>query len=767
MEGGMRIHASQALVFALVVTCAGCSGGGDDDEKSDAAPAARSAASSGDVEREGGDSTELRALVDLVISGAGRLPRAEFDPAALARQLGKDPKAHFEWVRDHTWWAPYRGLLRGSRGVLLDRLGSNLDRAVLLGELLTISGHEVRLAHSELSHVRARELLGKLRSTPDARTRSAAQGRAPDERQPIEDQASALVDAQANELYAMVKGAGGTTGATDERTAIDAMRDYWWVERKVNGEWQAMDILLADTSPGTALAEASSVSAWNAEEGRPEVPESDWHTVRLRVVIERYADGETTESTVLEHILRPAEALEDPIMLMHAPSPWPQTLPDPAADPSALGNAAVNVKEWVPILQIGSEFVAQSGFTDDGNLIASPFDSNRDVAEAGGAGFMSGFGEALGGGETASSAMTAEWLDYEIQVPGEAAQRLRRPVFDLLGPARRTARAADFDASTNERLIERYEALLSTTQVLLQVSDYSAEFLTHLGTRSIVENQAAIRELSKERDADKARMLAAEILDRLDTWGPLPALALWRAELGGQPRRSFVDRPNVLNYRIGGPVVNADRVAFREQIDIASNSTGVTWGAGQDPFATRLRQGVADTVAEVLVLGGDFRTTHNTAVLFDRAGNDPDRVKLIDARNTSEVQGLEWPEDAIGRLVEDVGSGFMAVALRRPASVGDRPRLGWWRIDPGSGATIGVMDTGLHGAMDERVATEIEIVQLRNSLRNWLSNNASRIRAARERANVPWNAARRGDAELLQTTDRVMDVLRQVAQAGF
>jgi hypothetical protein len=87
---------------------------------------------------------DLNALVDLVVAEAKDLPRAEFDPAALAAKLGNNPQAHFEWVRDHTWWAPYRGLFRGSQGVMPDRVGSSLDRAVL-ATLPGINGHDARL----------------------------------------------------------------------------------------------------------------------------------------------------------------------------------------------------------------------------------------------------------------------------------------------------------------------------------------------------------------------------------------------------------------------------------------------------------------------------------------------------------------------------------------------------------------------------------------------------------------------------------------------
>jgi hypothetical protein len=103
--------------------------------------------------------------------------------------------------------------------------------------------------------------------------------------------------------------------------------------------------------------------------------------------------------------------------------------------------------------------------------------------------------------------------------------------------------------STNDRLVQRHEALLSRTDILLQPCDFSGEFVAHLAGASIIANQAAIRERARERDQAKARKLATTILDRMDSWGALPALACARSALARDPREWFIDRPNVLNYR--------------------------------------------------------------------------------------------------------------------------------------------------------------------------------------------------------------------------
>lgn len=78
--------------------------------------------------------------------------RARFDTSALLASLADHSiTSLFGYVRDFTQLAPYRGLLRGSKGVLLDSLGNSLDRALLLAELLRETGRDVRLVRAELS----------------------------------------------------------------------------------------------------------------------------------------------------------------------------------------------------------------------------------------------------------------------------------------------------------------------------------------------------------------------------------------------------------------------------------------------------------------------------------------------------------------------------------------------------------------------------------------------------------------------------------------
>ena len=706
----------QACLPVLIALLAACSAK-QNDEQAGAAPGRPGA-------EAGGASAPS---VDSVVAAAARLPRRDFEPDALVAALGRDPQPLYEWVRDQTSWAPYRGLLRGATGVMLDRVGSNLDRAVLLGELLRRAGHSVRLVHAQLPETLARDLLGKLRPMPLDR-RGLTQP----------ESARALVRTQTDALAVAVKPLLARTGtatanAAASAAALAALRDHWWIEREAaDGRWIAMDVLRPDARPGDALAAGDAPIAWPAGATSPPVPDANWHTVRVRLVVERYSEAATTEAAALDTTLRPAIVLQRPITLGFKPKPWPDALSTGSKDAGALMTAAYAVNEWTPYLRVGDELIAQSGFNDRGEIVDA---SNESAGGMGAAvtGSFGSMGDALGGGGEASAAYaTAAWIDYDVQVPGQAPQHLRRPLFDLIGPAARPAKPPAVDFNGDDQRFTRAEALSSETDILLQPCDFTADFLAHIVSRSIVANRAAFAELAAIQDPRKKQAAAGELLGRLDVWGPLPLFVLARSGLGRQPIEWFIDRPNVLNYRVSSSIRDAQHVGFRELIDIASNPIGVRAGAGREAAAVRLEQGVADTVAEFLTLGSEPGAVDNTAAAFQLSGVNGAKVLVVAPGKAGELRSLGWQDEPRARLAEDVDAGYAAVALREPVDIQGRPRVGWWRVDPRSGETLGVMASGYHAALTEDEIDRVE--NLRRSLFRWrVDQDHARMAAIRSR----------------------------------
>jgi hypothetical protein len=713
------------LLVILALCLIGCSQQDDEPPRGNAAHQRDNAA---EAERRipiGESVRNINLILDDIEARDRKLPHREFDPAALAAALGSDPKRQYEWVRDHTVWVPYRGLLRGPRGVLLDRVGSSVDRAVLLGDLLRRTGHEVRLAHAMLSQRQASDLFAGLKPARPQRpdTSASKYGSAP-----IFSEAQALANARTGPLLAAFEDMAGRSGS--DSSAIEAIRDHWWVEYLAAGKWIALDLFAGAAESGRTLAAAENLYDWASANEKPPVPDEMWHSVRLRVVVERYDRATTAESTVLEHMLRPAEVLGTPIEFTHYPTPWPENFPFSASQPTALADAAVQVRQWVPMLMVGDRIVDQSGIGDDGSVIAAPFSSEKAIADAGGAGFMVGFGEALGGSEAPQSAMTAEWLDFEFNVPGTEPWTIRRPVFDLLGSQNRAAKISGFDADTNDRLLKRYQALVGTYSILIQPCAFTEDYVYHLAMTTFLGTRSDVQRLAVEEDPKQRQRIAASIEARMEVWNPLTRLAHMRSLLSKESGDWFIDRPNVLILGKGLPVVNADNAAVIEFIDVASNSVGVRADPALDAFQVRLRQGVIDTVAEQVALTGTLDQGENPATTFSTAAADD--WQLVDSRDSAAAKKLGWPEEVVARLAEDLGAGFAAYVPKRAFDNGAGPRWGWWRVDPSSGETVGVMDNGLHPAMTEKKAADMTSDEKKTY---WAQNQDRWTRAKRARGN--------------------------------
>ena len=197
-----------------------------------------------------------------------------------------------------------------------------------------------------------------------------------------------------------------------------------------------------DAEAGETLTVASQRSNWSTAEDFPAIPDAEWHAVRVRVVVERYENGNTTEGTALETMIRPAIALDRHI---HSAT----------CRCSGRRNYLTRRRtrrSWqcrsqreglVALPEDWQEVCRRVRFRSERQLkpdLLKPKSTVKNLGERGGS-LFGGFDGIERRRGRATSSLTAEWIDYEILVPGEASKRLRRPIFDLLGPASRSAKS--------------------------------------------------------------------------------------------------------------------------------------------------------------------------------------------------------------------------------------------------------------------------------------------------------------------------------------
>jgi hypothetical protein len=603
-------------------------------------------------------------------------------------------------VRDSTQWIPYLGRLRGPAGVLMDRQGNDLDRALLLAALLQRAGQTVRLAHGQLSRERAAALLPSLLvparafdslipSPPASGTlrATAAKYRLDGEglERAVRAQDSAVtrfmadlsgrVSDQSRRLLAQV----GTADSLAEwqaryERALTALEDRWWVQRQDGDRWIDLDPL---ASPADSSAE--SVIAPMETMAPAAIPAALEHELTIRVVGERWRAGTLTERVALEDTLRPADLYGRAIILQGWPGRWPTQLnPDPRSK-FGLRAAALEQHAWGVVLLAGDSAVAQGTLYDDG-------DEHRPHGGAG----LGGLGGGIAGVERGpsaaagpSSVLTAAWIEFELREPGEPRRVLRRAVFDLIGPAARAAGApAQLTLSDSARLT-RSLALMVRTEILPVTARLAPEYVTHLAARSLVDNGPALRLVLA---ADGAHLPDPDTLinQTRPPLSPLYSLATARLEWSPVRDRIYVDRLGVLTTH-RHPAMFGESIGVRGSTEVVLGELGVPL-TELNALEVRLRQGVFDTNAEAFWWPGAH--VRNTSEAYQSAQG----WMALTSGSRPAVGSLQLPPDARVRIAEDLDSGFVVVTPSAPA--GPERFVGWWRVDPRTGMTRGVVGTG-------------------------------------------------------------------------
>jgi hypothetical protein len=394
------------------------------------------------------------------------------------------------------------------------------------------------------------------------------------------------------------------------------------------------------------------------------------------------------------------EVLGQRIVLQHSPMNRP-TLDlrgDGSEVAARLTTALRAQKEWLPSLTVGSgRPTTRASVTETGSLNATPGVARPAARQTGFGGLM----DAFGGGDAEPPPepvghFTAEWIEYEIRRPGRSPERIRRDVFDVIGPAVRARGQVVEPNADAQATLRRTMALAGDTEVLLLASHLSPDYVRHIINTALLGRRDTLREVL--RSVASGTTPTVELVGKLQSVSrELHTLALARTTLSPVEDQVFLDGPNVFSFhrriRLGAP----DQVVLSKSLDIVANEVAVRPAAGTDAFAVRVAQGVADTAAEALALGGGcagcgpVANVSELRLLAERVG-----VPWVPIRQLEDPGWREVPlsADARQRVDADVRAGY--VVLIPPRSVAGTGTTGWWRVDPRSGTTLGIMESG-HG----------------------------------------------------------------------
>ena len=650
------------------------------------------------------------------------LPRDSFDPQAIVNRVGRDPGKLAAWVRDHTSWVGYRGVLRGPVGVLMDRLGNSLDRSLLLARLLQLSSVTARLAHASLAEPIAKEMLKELKARPH--NAATAPAGPPNEDAAIDEYAKAhgLDAAELRRNVAKVTGpydrmaedvaqrvaeqtpmllraiGGSPTSKSTHNPELEALQDHWWVQYRGGEQWVDLDPLVGQTAPSAPQQNVD----FDAAATRFPLDAALYHQVRVRVVSEQWKQGQLHESRVLDQPLRVAEVIGRRITLGDLPADWPSDL-DLLGDKDPSGrfrSAVMSQHEWVPLLKIGSETVIQQGFFDTGEIDPKPnLDAIAKLSKGVGAAasrvtdVFGGIGQPEAQKPTSPGVLTAEWVEFEISAPGRPTRTVRRPIFDFVGAAARSHGLAEAPPINDRNRFDRGLAVLGTTEILPLGCQISPEFEQHLAIANLLENRAPVIELLRNGGADTKKAM-----DQIGKLSPFPAplynWALARAAWSAHRDEIYFDQPNLACVRHQLVANEREQPTARDVLDIVANPVAVRAGVDADPFVVRLEQGVVDTNVEAVVLRQQSPPVKASEFFARAAAQGMKWITLRPGTDRSALSELKLPGDVRAQVERDLADGYAVVAAQGPIEISGRPAYGWWRVDPSSGQTIGMNEFG-------------------------------------------------------------------------
>jgi hypothetical protein len=641
---------------------------------------------------------------------AAKLPRETFDPDAVIRRTGTDPVKIFEWVRENTHFVPYRGVLRGASGVLMDRMGNSLDRSLLLGLLLDKTGHKTRLAHATLSRDEAETALrdaatvrtnglqeeqGSTDAADSAKTEIARYlqiepGKLERLRQESSTAFSQVVgrvneraSAQASALLALL---GPTSVAPDRDATLSAASDHWWVQVHDGSRWLDLDVTWPKAAVGSSVASPSEVF------DQDRVPAPLFHNVRISVIIERLDHSGLHESVALSRDLRPSETLEQTISLVNVPYRFTGAVKlGDLKGWTATVERLAREEQWMPLLNVGSDAYADKAFTTSGEI------QDARAALSGAASLAAGIGGMLAGGERArrtAGSLTAEWIEYRITGPGVRERQTRRALFDLVGGERRAAATLGSWVPGEVDSRERGLALLTQTTILSLPCRLSSSYVAWRESQAFTETFRMLAD-GKLLDSDNVSLLKASTLP-----AALLELSSSRHEWSQASRDIVLAHANVFSEHRGFSSLDNHRLATFSAFDIVENGVDVRPGSARPAFETRLLQGILDTNVEAALLADCCGQVENAAVAFSPA-TFAQAARVV--RSESELAALPRLSRATRYAVSrELKGGQVAVV-----GTGEETGGTFWRLDPASGQLLGLASNGW-GAATETVLLKAE-----------------------------------------------------------
>ncbi len=656
---------------------------------------------------------KLDQVYQILQSIRDAIDRSQFDFEALLDSLNHDPEQISEYVRSQIAFQSYSGSLRGAFGTLLARSGNSLDQSLLAARLLKDAGYEARIKRATISELDARTLLqemfkhGKAEQEigDKARILSAAKKLAKINQLP-EDLVDSLLtpsDLNSLELFqeshadaeALLKKLASTGDSLVPRDVstelIKETRDYFWVEHRLASSkpWQILHPAISSKNFSPKLE--SSVTTY-----KDKIPAELSHRFTFQVFAE-IKKGNNTSTTALT-------------------SPYGGPVPNLIGSPISYMNAPSNIDMDTTLEQVEEALgKADSFFPLIGNALAPgamAFDLSGnivppDVMSSMMAGIVKTVGDKASTAASAISSLGSADSDDAANPPAS----LESQKFVM------TLRAPDGTEEVFERVVyRRGESPIAPGELLARQWNFMLDhggwpdayildqsLAQTISTRPLFE--IFLRKLAIP--GEEVAMSPKEIKKFSGLWTAHPALfeTFQRGAEKFQPL-SYRHKPMLLGFSRSLPG-SAQALAA---VDIVTNPRRSLSRDGKNFYLDTpavLKSGVWETAAEHFIFQYPNKTRNSAHLNLQMARRNETPTSILKTpQKLNSLTQLSAP--AIRNLKNNLEQGYLTlVPESKPES------LAWWRVNPHTGETVGVLPDGTGGDAPE-YAIILKILSLLN-----------------------------------------------------
>ncbi|MBI3962373.1 MAG: hypothetical protein HY335_06460 [Deinococcus sp.] len=588
------------------------------------------------------------------------------DIQELAEELGFDLQRSFNFVRDQISAEIYQGVLRGALGTLWSRAGNTADKTVLLAALLEQAQIPHRFVLGSLDEATARQLVDAMfRSIPaelqpEPVATSETEQAILDRHQAFQQVVLQSADAQVLPLAIALANAGI---AAQPEPGLDTLlaeaKAHVWLQYQAGERWVDLDPSFPDAEMGQVFATAETIL--------PALPPELYHQLTIQVRVEQRADGQVSNIYPLAFATYPADLVGTEILFTHEISP----------------SFIPSIMTLTPVLAVG-----------DQQINGDPLDLINSVEDS------------FGG----STEVTGEWLEFVYTYPDGHTETTVREIFDRIGFVQRAAGdVANAELAILPEIYDTPIALTGLYSVLVAPGEVSSQVLDQWLLAAVNPTADAIsagQADSLNDDAVVGEQLVRFLhLINLSTILTADNLAQEQASAQGVRTYQASARINVVSADLQ-EAAGERQLALKLDLHRAGyRTTSPEGGAG----LAQLRRGVLEAVLERVLLEQLFNLPVTSASgTLAQAQAQGTQLQVV---TTDNVTQLGLSDTAVARIQTALSARLMVLAPGGALSP-----AAWWEVDPASGTTTAVNESGLHPSVVEYVVLVANVVNLASAI---------------------------------------------------